>query len=166
MKSLNKIYTIGHSNHELLKFLKLLHDNQVQLVVDVRSSPYSRYVPHFNRENLKDSLKECHIEYIFLGDKIGGKPKDQRYYDGGQVNYDLIAQSAPYKEGILQLMEHSSQQTLALLCSEEDPYQCHRHNLITPTLLEKSFRIKHIRGNGKVEKISELRKKDVQSTLF
>ncbi|MBV1767764.1 MAG: DUF488 domain-containing protein, partial [Methanobacterium sp.] len=68
------VHTLGHSNHDLQKFLKLLHDNQVQLVVDVRSSPYSKYVPHFNRENLKDFLKKCDIDYIFLGDKIGGKP--------------------------------------------------------------------------------------------
>ncbi|MBU4535813.1 MAG: DUF488 domain-containing protein [Euryarchaeota archaeon] len=160
------VHTLGHSNHDLQKFLKLLHDNQVQLVVDVRSSPYSKYVPHFNRENLKDFLKKCDIDYIFLGDKIGGKPKDQSYYTEGKVNYNLIARSALYKEGILKLMELSSQTSLALLCSEEDPYHCHRHNLITPKLLEKGVKVKHIRGNGKVEKITWLRKKDEQTTLF
>lgn len=166
MKSLNEIYTIGHSNHDLEKFLKLLPDNQVQLLVDVRSSPYSKYVPHFNRENLKDSLKKCHIDYIFLGDKIGGKPKDQSYYTEGKVNYNLIARSAPYKEGILQLIELSSQTSLSLLCSEEDPYLCHRHNLITSALLEKGVEVNHIRGKGKVEKVTGIRKKDVQTRLF
>lgn len=163
---MKSIYTIGHSNLELEKFLQLLQDNKIQLLVDVRSSPYSKYVPSYNRENLKDSLKEYNIKYVFLGDKIGGKPKESIYYQDGVVNYELIAQGFPYKEGLLQLIKLTSMYSVSIMCSEEDPYKCHRHNLISQTLLKEGFKINHIRGNGKLEKLTKAKKKDVQTTLF
>ena len=160
------IYTIGHSNITQESFIEILKSFKIQLVVDVRSTPYSKYVTHFNRENIEGSLNENKIRYLFLGNYIGGKPKDEKYYADGKVNYDLIAETEHYKEGINKIISLSCVENIVLMCSEEDPKSCHRHNLITQSLLKKGFELIHIRKNGKINKITKLDKKDVQKTLF
>jgi uncharacterized protein (DUF488 family) len=160
------IYTIGHSNITQESFIELLKLFKLQLVVDVRSTPYSKYVPHFNRENINKSLKENNIRYIFLGSYIGGKPKDEKYYNDGKVDYELIARTEHYKEGINKIISLSRDEDIVLMCGEEDPKSCHRHNLITQSLLKKGFEVIHIRKNGKINIITKTDKKDVQKTLF
>jgi uncharacterized protein (DUF488 family) len=82
----NMVYTIGHSNITQESFIEILKSFKIQLVVDVRSSPYSKYVPYFNRENINKSLKENSIRYLFLGNYLGGKPKDEKYYKDDKVD--------------------------------------------------------------------------------
>lgn len=160
------IYTIGHSNITQESFIEILKSFKIQLVVDVRSSPYSKYVPYFNPENINKSLKENNIRYLFLGNYLGGKPKDEKYYKDDKVDYDLIAKTEHYKEGIVKIMTLNREDNLVLMCSEEDPKSCHRHNLITQSLLKKGFEVIHIRKNGKINNITKPNKKDVQKTLF
>jgi len=160
------IYTIGHSNMTQESFALILKSFEIDIVVDVRSSPYSKFVPHFNRENIKKSLIENGMRYIFIGDYIGGKPRDKKYYENGGVNYRLIAQSDRYIEGINRILELNNENEIVLMCSEEDPYNCHRHNLITQTLVKKGLTVIHIRKNNKIDKIINLDKKDIQTTLF
>ena len=160
------IYTIGHSNMTQESLVKILKSFKIDITVDVRSSPYSKFVSHFNRENIKKSLIENGMRYIFLGDYIGGKPKDKKYYENGEVNYRLIAQSDHYSEGVNKILELNNENNIVLMCSEEDPYNCHRHNLITQTLVKKGLIVIHIRKNSKIDKITNLDKKDIQTTLF
>lgn len=145
----NMVYTIGHSNITQESFIEILKSFKIQLVVDVRSSPYSKYVPYFNRENINKSLKENNIRYLFLRNYLGGKPKDEKYYKDDKVDYDLIAKTEHYKEGIVKIMTLNREDNLVLMCSEEDPKSCHRHNLITQSLLKKGFEVIHIRKMGK-----------------
>ena len=159
------IYTIGHSNITQESFIEILKLFKLQLVVDVRSTPYSKYVPHFNRENINKSLKENDIGYIFLGSYISGKPKDKKYYTNGKVDYDLIAKTEHYKEGINKIMTLSRDKDIILVCGEEDPKSCHRHNLITQSLVKAGFEVIHIRKNGKIYKLIKPDKKDVQKTF-
>ena len=160
------IYTIGHSNITSESFIKILKSFKIQLVVDVRSTPYSKYVTHFNRENISKSLGENNIRYIFLGDYIGGKPKDGKYYNDGRVDYDLIARNEQYKDGITKIMKLNNDNNIVLMCSEENPKSCHRHHLITQSLVKNGFEVGHIRKNGIINKITKPDKKDVQKTLF
>lgn len=160
------IYTIGHSNITQEAFIEILKQFKIKLVIDIRSSPYSKFVPHFNSPNIKKTFKENDIKYIFLGNYIGGKPKSKEYYKQGSVDYDLIAKSERYKEGIDKIIELNQNNDFVLMCSEEDPYNCHRHHLITQTLLKNSLEVIPIRKEGKTEKITEVDKKDVQKTLF
>lgn len=160
------IYTIGHSNITQEAFIAILKQFKIKLVVDIRSSPYSKFVPHFNSSNIKKTFKENDIRYIFLGNYIGGKPKNKEYYKQGKVDYDLIAKSEHYKEGIDKIIELNQSNDFVLMCSEENPYNCHRHHLITQTLLKNSLEVIHIRKECKTEKITEVDKKDVQKTLF
>jgi uncharacterized protein (DUF488 family) len=157
------LFTVGHSNVDMENFLELIRSHSVELIVDVRSSPYSKYVPQFNRENLKAKLEGEGVGYEFLGDRIGGKPKDEKYYEDGKVVYSLIEAGPAYREGISKLMELLKTRKTSLMCSEENPFNCHRHNLISQTLLRRGVKILHIRGNGKLEKA---KMNDVQTTLI
>lgn len=159
-RSKKTIFTIGHSNTSFEEFLALLRDNNIELLVDVRSWPYSKYVTHFNRQNLENSLKGAGIDYLYLGHRIGGKPHDRKYYSHGQVSYPLIREGEPFKEGLSQLMELAVNKKTVIMCSEEDPYKCHRHILITPDLIKEGFSVIHIRSDGSLEKVER------QKTLF
>lgn len=147
------IYTIGHSNHSLEHFLELLKKYRIELVVDVRSQPYSRYVPHFNRKILEEYLRRHGIAYRFLGDKLGGRPDGEEFRRGdGEVDYERWRGSALFQEGIEEVVTLGERFRLTLLCGEEDPDRCHRKRLIGPALREKGIEILHIRGDGSLEK--------------
>ena len=161
-----KIYTIGHSNIPLKEFLELLKSQDIKQLVDVRSSPYSKYASQFNREELESSLRNEGISYSYLGHLIGGKPEGKQFYIDGQVDYDLIELDKSYREGIHKLMEEASFAISVIMCSEENPTQCHRHKLITPSLTKNGWTVLHIRGNGRIQRIDKTPKKYVKTTLI
>ncbi len=145
------IFTIGHSNHDVATFLKLLTDNSIQVVVDVRSAPYSRYVPQFNKREIETAILDAGFKYIFMGDSIGGKPSDPQYSDqNGKVNYAGLAESEKFQQGLNRLTKGLQDGWLiALMCAEEDPFKCHRHLLIANELeLKRNVPVRHIRFDG------------------
>ena len=145
------IFTIGHSNHDVATFLKLLTDNSTQVVVDVRSAPYSRHVPHFNKREIEAAITDASIKYIFMGDSIGGKPSDPQYIDqNGKVDYGRLAVSEKFQQGLNRLNKGLQDGWLiALMCAEEDPFKCHRHLLIANELeLKRNIPVWHIRSDG------------------
>ena len=88
----NLIFTIGHSNHDIDAFVSLLLANKIELLIDVRSAPYSKIYPHFNRNPLEVSLAKNSIKYIFLGDSLGGRSNKNSDYSEGRVVYGRLAQ--------------------------------------------------------------------------
>lgn len=136
------VYTIGHSNHEIDVFVALLHQHGIELLVDVRSSPYSRYVRQANRESLVRSLQAAGIGYRWLGDRLGGKP------EGMVTNYDQLRAGPAFRQGIEQLLALAAESTTVIMCSEGDHRQCHRHKLITPALSVQGASILHIQPDG------------------
>ena len=151
------IYTIGHSNHETAEFVALLRRHGIELLVDVRSSPYSRYVPQANRETLTRTVESTGISYRWMGDRLGGKP-------GGSVaDYDQLSDSPAFQQGIADLMALAAQRSTAIMCSEGDHRQCHRHKLITPILLDNNVDVLHIQPDGGLVDEREVPK---QLTLF
>jgi uncharacterized protein (DUF488 family) len=163
-----KIYTIGHSNLTFEEFAKLLQANGIKMVVDVRSIPYSRYSPQFNREELRERLERLGINYRYLGDSLGGKPRDPACYDGNRPSYEKIAQKEFYKAGIEELVQIASEYQTAIMCSEEDPHHCHRHQLIAQTLLNEheDIEVTHIRRDGRLEEGETREKTEKQLSLF
>lgn len=149
-----KIYTIGHSNLAFDEFAKLLQANGIKLVIDVRSVPYSRYSPQFNREELQEALERLGIGYRYLGDSLGGRPDDPACYNGDKPDYDKIARQEAYRSGIKELVRVAEERPTAIMCSEEDPSHCHRHLLITQTLLNEreDIEVIHIRRDGSLER--------------
>jgi uncharacterized protein (DUF488 family) len=143
------IYTIGHSNIAIERFIDLLRLHLVQVLVDTRSQPYSRYAPQFNRESLKTSLEQAGIAYLYLGDKLGGRPTDARYYlPDGAVDYDQLAKAPFYREGIERLECAAEGHSLAIMCSEADYKACHRYKLITRSLVNEGVEVQHILHSG------------------
>jgi uncharacterized protein (DUF488 family) len=160
-----EIYTIGHSNHDLEKFVSLLKSNGIEAVVDIRSKPYSRYASWFNKSAIKESLQAHGIGYLFLGDKLGGKPDDKRYYDAeGYVAYSIIADSPEFQDGIERLIKGFIEHRITLMCSEENPLKCHRFHLVSKSLEKRGLEVVHIRGDGRLQSQAELtREQDGQS---
>jgi uncharacterized protein (DUF488 family) len=173
MEDASTAYTVGHSNHSLETFLGLLEQQEIEVVVDVRSSPYCGYATHFNREILQRELRTRRFRYLFLGDVIGGRPAGDEFYDGdGRVRYDRLAESDQFKRGIERLREGIKTYRVALMCGEEDPTGCHRRLLIGRVLDGEGIRVLHIRSDGRLQSETELareeefRKTQGQKTLF
>ena len=160
------VLTLGHSRHPLDRFLGLLRQHEVHVVVDVRSHPVSRFSPHFTRKALEAGLAEASIGYLFLGDALGGRPQSRACYDAdGKVDYDRIEAQPFYLRGIDQLLDGISRSRVCVLCSEEDPSRCHRRLLITRTLAQRGVEVRHIRGTGTIETEAELRTRDNPNQL-
>ena len=154
----NSIYTIGHSNHSLETFINLLKSHDIQVLIDTRSAPFSRYSPQFNRDSLKAAVQEAGIKYGFYGRQLGGRPDDEDLYDEmGRVVYSEVAKSFLFNDGIERLVNGLSRLRTALLCSEENPSVCHRRLLVSRVLFEQGIDVYHIRGNGGIESEQELR---------
>jgi uncharacterized protein (DUF488 family) len=174
-----EIFTIGHSNRSLDEIIEIFKKYKIQLVADVRSSPYSRYVPQYNREKFHLSLENSGISYWYAGDHLGGRPKDQTCYKCGKipdtkanyldiVDYEEVAKREWYKIEIDHLISKAKIITTVIMCSEEDPNRCHRHHLIAKTLLKQKITIWHIRGKGSLEeaKLDEENKGKKQKSLL
>jgi uncharacterized protein (DUF488 family) len=144
------IHTIGHSDHSTVELLDLLRRNEITLVVDVRSQPYSRWTHQFNRETLAHDLEEAGLTYRFMGDTLGGRPDDPTLYEPGEErpSYERMEQTAAYRSSIDKLLELAQAEPVALMCSEGDHHHCHRHLLITQTLLAREVKVFHIQPDG------------------
>lgn len=145
------IYTVGHSNHSIEYFIKLLKDANITAIADVRSSPFSRYTPHFNRKELELSLKQEGIAYVFLGEQLGARTKDRSCYVNGQANYNLIAKTNLFREGVQRVLDGAKKYNIALMCAEKEPLDCHRTILVARHIENTPANILHIHANGTLE---------------
>lgn len=160
------IFTIGHSNHTMEDFLGLLRHQKIQVLIDIRSQPYSRHVPQFNRKDLEEAVKRAGMKYLFLGRELGGRPEEEEFYDAeGYVLYSRLADSPRFLEGISRLEEGIRKRfRIALMCSEEDPEDCHRRLLVARVLVRRHIEVRHIRSNGSVE--NEPERIPIQLSIF
>jgi len=160
------IFTIGHSNQDSQRFLKLLTDNLIQILVDVRSNPHSRFASQFNVKTLKKALTNKGIKYLYMGNKLGGKPSDPSMYDKeGHALYHLMAQSPLFLKAVQRLLQGLESYRIAVMCSEEDPSECHRHLLIGRVVEQKGVKVLHIRADGRVQTDEQLEKDNVQKSI-
>ena len=163
--------TIGHSNHDLNHFLALVRDHQVEVIVDTRSQPYSKYSPHFDQAPLRDALTESGVKYVYMGRELGGRPGRTKFYDEeGHVLYGRVAESPLFVEGLKRLEKGLQTHRVALLCSEENPAGCHRRLLVARVLGRRGAAIDHIRGDGRLQSEAELTQEETvangQLSLF
>jgi uncharacterized protein (DUF488 family) len=148
----NTLFTLGHSNHPRERFEELLVDSEVDVLVDVRSWPHSRYVEWADRATLPEVAAGVDVKYLFLGSQLGGRPDDGVFYDGeGHVLYGRVARSESFRAGIERLKRGVRQCRVAIMCSEEDPEHCHRRLLVAKVLLDEGVPVTHIRGDGRRE---------------
>ena len=125
--------------------------------MDVRSHPYAKYVTHFNESEIKRTLSQARIKYLFLGNELGGLPDEPAFYDKeGRVLYSEMAKTERFLKGIRQLENVAKSQRVAVMCGEENPLECHRRLLVGRVLLERGVEFHHIRGDGRVQSEEEL----------
>jgi uncharacterized protein (DUF488 family) len=144
-----EVLTIGHSTQSYEDFLRKLRAARVTAVADVRSAPFSRHFPHFNRDALKEELRMDSIAYVFLGDELGGRPKDKQFFCNGVADYEKMARTEAFAKGLDRVIEGTRKYRIALMCSEHDPLDCHRCLLVGRALSEKGISLGHILGNGR-----------------
>ncbi len=158
------IFTVGHSNHSLELFINLLKSHKIDVLVDVRSKPFSRFSPQFNKEGLEKAVKASSIRYLFLGKELGGRPQGSEFYDHqGFVLYSQLAESPLFLEGIDRLIKGINTYRVAVMCSEENPANCHRRLLVGRVLANRGVSVQHIRGDGTVRDEDELAREEYQS---
>lgn len=143
---MNTIYTIGHSIYEIEDFIKLLKQNQINTIVDVRSTPYSKFASQYNRETLKEYLKQNSICYIFMGDLLGARYENKTLlFDDGKVNFKKVQETKNFLDGVTRLQKGIEKgYSISLMCSEKEAFDCHRFGLISEFLSKKSIEINHI----------------------
>jgi uncharacterized protein (DUF488 family) len=146
------IYTLGYGARTIEELIDVLAQHDIAYLIDVRSQPYSRFKPEYNREALEASLKAQGIRYVFMGDSLGGRPADPACYtDDGKVDYEAYRLQPLYREGIERLRQAWEQQlSVAILCSEGRPENCHRSKLIGVTLAQEDIAVAHIDENDRL----------------
>ena len=150
------LFTVGHSNLSIEDFISLLKKHKVNAIADVRSHPYSSYLPHFNRDLLKFELLKAKFKYVFLGNELGARPKDLSCYINDQAVYKKIADSNTFKSGIERILIGLKKYRIALMCSEKDPISCHRTILICKYLRQLDININHIIDEKTIESQEQL----------
>jgi uncharacterized protein (DUF488 family) len=147
----SRLFTIGHSAHSADHFVDLLKMNGVSAVADVRSRPYSRFNPQFNRETLQPTLQAAGIAYRFLGRELGARSEDRSCYIDGKVQYDLLAQTPLFRRGLTRVINGVREHHVALMCAEKDPITCHRMVLVCHALRPEKLEIVHVCADGSLE---------------
>lgn len=159
------IFSIGHGNCEIEEFARLLDSCGVQVLVDVRSAPYSKYATQFNRERLEDYLEnKTKIKYVYRGRELGGFTDKEEYLTPDKKpDYDKMRKSPDFISCLDMLIEFATEEkkNIAIMCSEEDPEYCHRNLLIGDYIFEKGLDIMHIRRGGSLISHSGLKKRRV-----
>jgi uncharacterized protein (DUF488 family) len=150
------LFTIGHSDHAAGVFIHLLRQHGVNALTDVRSSPYSRRYPQFNREALAADVERAGIRYVFLGDELGARRSEPECYEDGKARYSLIARSSLFAQGLERVRQGAEKYCVALMCAEKDPLTCHRAILVCRYLRDSITPIQHIREDGRLESHKEL----------
>jgi len=152
MSKRHPIFTVGHSNKQMEEIISWLKKNNIEVLADVRSIPYSQHVPQTNREAMQLALKNANIKYVFMGDQLGGRPADVDVKDNfGNYDYSELAATNRFREGLENLLKGAEEYTLCILCSEEDPVKCHRGLLISRELAKLGIEVWHIRHDGSIE---------------
>lgn len=151
------IWTLGHGQRTFDEYVEMLTDHDINEVVDIRSKPVSRFKPHFNRDRFRAALLEIDFEYRYLGDKLGGMPNSEAYYDAeGHTLYTLLSREPWFVDAIGELERLVAKHNVALTCLEEEPERCHRHLLVGKMLADRGIDVQHIRHAGYLETQQEL----------
>jgi uncharacterized protein (DUF488 family) len=161
----DRLFTIGHSSHDLPSFLGLLRRAGVTAVADVRSMPFSQRWPQFNRPGLERALGGEGLAYLFLGDRLGGRPRQLSLYDDtGRVDYERVRAMPAFRQGLDEVLRAQQSFAIGLMCSEADPLDCHRGLMITPALGERGIAPLHLRRDGTAETTAEMEERLLAET--
>jgi len=154
-ESLPVLYTVGHSVHPMERFIEILEMNKIEAVADVRSSPFSRFTPQFNRDTLQKSLKDRGVHYVFLGSELGARRDEPECYESNRVLYRKVADLPIFQFGLSRLQEGARKMRVAIMCAEKDPLACHRAVLVSHFSRDHFSDTLHILEDGSLESRAE-----------
>ena len=144
-----------------------LKAHEIDVVADVRTNPYSKFSPEFDRENLSQALKACGLKYLFMGDELGARPSDRGCYVNGAVDYDKVQDADFFKKGLDRVQTGLGKGfTIALLCAEKDPIDCHRNILVARALSKRGVQVRHLVQLAANEPAVAEEMEDTESRLF
>lgn len=150
-------YTIGYSGYTVKQFLEMLKHFQINYVLDVRSVPYSKFAPQFNRELIQKSLASGKIHYAFMGKYLGARPEDRSLYSDGYLDFEKMKESDLFKTGLQSVIRGIEKGNhIALMCAEKDPLNCHRAVLVGKALADSEVNVLHILQDGTIKTQSDL----------
>lgn len=153
----NTIYTIGYGTRSINNFLFLLIDHNIKYLVDVRSSPYSKYKSEYNKNILENILRKHHIRYVYMGDLLGGLPSDHMMMVNGRFDYSQMSCTDSFQAGLRRIIKASNiGVSVAIMCSEGKPEDCHRSKLIGEALQHYNIPVVHIDENGENKSQEEI----------
>jgi uncharacterized protein (DUF488 family) len=153
---MSKFYTIGHSNHPIEYFISLLTKYDIKRVIDVRSSHYSKFVNQFNKNNLKRTLEDEGVEYVFEGKYLGARQSNRKLFTDGILDFEKVREYKTFKNSMNNIINDNKTNTTVFMCSEKDPIDCHRFWLVAKDLADKKIITKHILADGTIETHNEI----------
>lgn len=155
---MKEIYTIGHSTFPIENLIKRIRLHNVNCIVDVRSTPYSKFAPQYNSLELKKLLNKIGMQYIFMGKEFGARQTDKSFFtEEGYLDFEKFSKSVIFKRGIERINNGIAKgYSIALMCTEKDPIDCHRNILVAKELHRLNFIIKNILEDGSIELQSEI----------
>ncbi|KOT88750.1 hypothetical protein ADK70_18670 [Streptomyces rimosus subsp. pseudoverticillatus] len=145
------VFTVGHSTHSVSHFLSLLQKHEITAVADVRSTPASRFTPHFNQHTVMRALHDADIKYVFLGKELGARTQDADCYTDGKVQFNRLSRTPDFTRGINRLQQGARTERIAIMCAEQEPLDCHRCVLVARVLEEHGTSVGHIHSDGHIE---------------
>src|ERR1700722_12385967 len=145
------VFTIGHSNIPVDRFIAILRNAEVNAVAAVRSVPSSRWFPWFSAKPLAEKLVGAGITYAMRGDALGGRPRDISLFRDGAIDYEAMAVQLEFVASLDQLIREAARSRICLMCAERDPLDCHRFLLIARRLAERGLAVGHILHDGAIE---------------
>lgn len=142
----NTIYTIGYTGFTIDGFIETLKLHQINVVIDVRSSPYSERYPDYNKNAIEPKLKENGIYYRNYVSEFGARQENVNFYsEEGCLDFALFAQSEQFLSGVEKIKNSVSKgYNIVLLCAEKEPIQCHRTILVARVFSDLGYKIIHL----------------------
>lgn len=155
---MDKLFTIGHSNYEVDKFIDLLKKNNINCVIDVRSVPFSQYATQFNKNEIHQALNNSGITYIHMGEEFGARRNNRNLYDvDGKLDFEKTARSEEFLKGVSRVKEGLSKgYNIAFMCAEKMPYDCHRCILVGKAFFDMGYDVQNILEDGSTVSQSEI----------
>lgn len=155
---MGSLYTIGHSQHKIDYFVGLLRKYNINFILDVRSTPYSKYAEQFNKEYLKNRLQNAGLKYYFMGTYFGARPDDRNLYcDEGYLDFERVRKSSQFLKGFNSVIKGLEQgNNIALMCTEKDPFDCHRAIMVSRAFDLANIEVNHVLEDGELQSQTKL----------
>lgn len=159
---MNTIFTIGYSGFSFGEFADMLQKNHISAVIDVRSSPYSRHFPDYDRETLKNALIQKHIYYKNYAHEFGARQDNPLFYTDGIMDFTKFSHSEQFLQGVEKLTQSMKKGYIfALMCAEKEPVTCHRAILVARAFRDRNYKVIHLMPDG-----NHLSQTDIDNTLI